>query len=489
MRLQRKKKPRTQGQSEKSFIQPKLKVGQPGDKYEIEADNVADKVVNRTSSGAEGVIQQKEGSEEEIQQKPLASSITPLIQTSMFRDKNEGAVQKQEEEEPVQMMEEDEAVQKQEEEEAVQAMEEKEPVQKQEEEEAVQAKCDACENEESVQKMGKEEEVQTKSNPNANPSNKVEQSSIESRLQSSKGKGKPISGEAKREMESGFGADFSNVTIHTDSNAVQMSQELGAQAFTHGNDVYFNNGKYHPDSKAGKHLLAHELTHTIQQSGMVHKSIIENQSEDLQAERFKGNFRLEQAHDHIKFIRKGSKGLHVEKLQKGLMNIGFALPKFGADGDFGNETERAVIGFQNEYNLQVDGVVGEETMGTLDDLYSGKSLTSSCCVEAFRLPQLNLPFKTTNGEMLSKKTFCTKGSFKITSLANWIKPHISKHYRLSIVAIQDGNVHKPIRRYDIGKSETQFFKVATQDCMFFKVFIEAFDPSTSPELKGSISLF
>jgi Domain of unknown function (DUF4157) len=42
---------------------------------------------------------------------------------------------------------------------------------------------------------------------------------------------------------------------------------LGAQAFTNGNDIYFNNGKYNPNSKDGKHLLAHELTHTVQQSG------------------------------------------------------------------------------------------------------------------------------------------------------------------------------------------------------------------------------
>ncbi|WP_298547904.1 DUF4157 domain-containing protein [uncultured Aquimarina sp.] len=282
MRLQRKKKTRTQTQAEGAFIQPKLKVGQPGDKYEVEADTMADKVVSKTSSNSEGAIQKKGTSEEEVQQKPLASSITPLVQTSMFKDKNEGAVQKMEEEEPVQAMEEEEPVQKQEEEEAVQemeeeesvqameeeesvqAMEEEESVQAMEEEESVQAKCDECENEESVQKMGEEEEVQTKSKSN---------SPIESKLKNSKGKGNPISGDTKNEMESGFGADFSNVNIHTDANAIQMSQELGAQAFTHGNDVYFNKGKYNPNSKSGKHLLAHELTHTVQQSGMVNKKI------------------------------------------------------------------------------------------------------------------------------------------------------------------------------------------------------------------------
>ena len=69
------------------------------------------------------------------------------------------------------------------------------------------------------------------------------------------------------QMQSGFGADFSQVRIHTDSNAVQLSKDLGAQAFTHGNDIYFNEGKYNPSSTSGQHLLAHELTHTIQQGG------------------------------------------------------------------------------------------------------------------------------------------------------------------------------------------------------------------------------
>ncbi len=51
-----------------------------------------------------------------------------------------------------------------------------------------------------------------------------------------------------------------------------MSSALGAQAFTHGNDIYFNDGKYQPESSKGKHLLAHELTHTVQQGAAVKRS-------------------------------------------------------------------------------------------------------------------------------------------------------------------------------------------------------------------------
>jgi len=74
-------------------------------------------------------------------------------------------------------------------------------------------------------------------------------------------------------MENRFGTDFSEVKIHTGSQAIQMSRELNAQAFTVGNDIYFNEGKYNPSSDAGKHLLAHELTHTVQQNGGIGRKI------------------------------------------------------------------------------------------------------------------------------------------------------------------------------------------------------------------------
>ncbi|MEM6254100.1 MAG: DUF4157 domain-containing protein [Cyanobacteria bacterium P01_D01_bin.156] len=92
-------------------------------------------------------------------------------------------------------------------------------------------------------------------------------STIESRLQSSKGGGQPLSNNTRDFMESRFGNDFGGVRVHTNAEAVQMNQNLKAQAFTHGNDIYFNSGKYNPESTGGKRLLAHELTHTIQQTG------------------------------------------------------------------------------------------------------------------------------------------------------------------------------------------------------------------------------
>ncbi len=89
--------------------------------------------------------------------------------------------------------------------------------------------------------------------------------SIESRLSNSKGGGSPLPDEVRSFMEPRFGADFSSVRVHTDSTAVQMNKDLGAQAFAHGSDIYYGAGK----SPGKNELTAHELTHTVQQGGAV----------------------------------------------------------------------------------------------------------------------------------------------------------------------------------------------------------------------------
>ncbi|MDJ1175254.1 eCIS core domain-containing protein [Roseofilum capinflatum] len=91
--------------------------------------------------------------------------------------------------------------------------------------------------------------------------------SVEKRIQLKRGKGQPLPDRTRSFMEDRFGNDFSQVRVHTDSTAVQLSQDLKAKAFTHGHDIYFNSGQYNPSSTGGKRLLAHELTHTIQQKG------------------------------------------------------------------------------------------------------------------------------------------------------------------------------------------------------------------------------
>ncbi|WP_428223898.1 DUF4157 domain-containing protein [Flavobacterium sp.] len=140
---------------------------------------------------------------------------------------------------------------------------------------AVQRKCAACEEEEKVRRKPLAEHItpliQRHSLATADAS--TASPHVESKINNSRGGGSLMDSGTRNFMESRFGTDFSDVRIHTGSEAIQMSRELNAQAFTVGNDIYFNQGKYSPTTDVGKHLLAHELTHTIQQSGKVERKI------------------------------------------------------------------------------------------------------------------------------------------------------------------------------------------------------------------------
>ena len=74
-------------------------------------------------------------------------------------------------------------------------------------------------------------------------------------------------------MESRVETDLSAVRVHTGDYAAELSQQLNAQAFTVGNDIYFNSGKFSPGSDDGKQLLAHELVHTIQQGAGISRKV------------------------------------------------------------------------------------------------------------------------------------------------------------------------------------------------------------------------
>ncbi len=87
---------------------------------------------------------------------------------------------------------------------------------------------------------------------------------FESQLRSG-GSGNPLPASTRAFMEPRFGADFGGVRLHTGSNAAQLNRTISAQAFTHGSDIYLGEGNNNLESTTGKQLLAHELTHTIQQ--------------------------------------------------------------------------------------------------------------------------------------------------------------------------------------------------------------------------------
>ncbi len=197
-------------------IQPKLTVGAPDDPYEKEADAVEDKVMRMPE---QSFVQHKCAQcerEENIQRKPEEAENVQLKRNAATN--------------------------------------------------FIQRKCAACEGEEKekIHRKPLSESItpfiQTKTE-NSVPVNPAVSQSIES----SKGTGTSLNRDTHSFMSSRFGNDFSNVKVHTDNEAVQLSRELNAKAFTVGNDVYFNEGQYQPYSDSGKQLLAHELTHVIQQ--------------------------------------------------------------------------------------------------------------------------------------------------------------------------------------------------------------------------------
>ncbi len=296
-------------------IQPKLTVGAPNDQYEQEADRVADQVMampdTQPSVQREGLPEEEEAlqtkalghsiqreampdEEEDLQTKPLAATITPLVQREALPEEEEvqakalghsiqrealpeedeelqtkplgGSIQREalpdEEEEP-QTKPLDHSIQRE-------AMPDEEELQAKPLSHSIQREALLDEDEElqtkplghSIQReaMPEEEEIQTKRSPT--PHSLLPTPSLESRLSSSQGGGSPLPHEVRSFMEPRFGANFSQVRVHTGSDSVQMNRDLSAQAFTHKQDVYFGAGK----APAKDALTAHELTHVVQQN-------------------------------------------------------------------------------------------------------------------------------------------------------------------------------------------------------------------------------
>ncbi len=196
-------------------MQAKLTVGAPNDVYEQEADRVAAQVLSMPDSATQQPIQRERvPGEETVQTKPLAATITPLVQ----RDAMPEAEDKKEEDGNI-----------------------------------AQAKL--------IQRDAmSEEELQRKPSLQRAADGSLQTgNNLESQLNSSQGGGAPLPEAVRSFMEPRFGADFTGVRVHTGSESVQMNRELNAQAFTHKQDVYFGAGKA-PGNDA---LTAHELTQIL----------------------------------------------------------------------------------------------------------------------------------------------------------------------------------------------------------------------------------
>ncbi|MBL7701140.1 MAG: DUF4157 domain-containing protein [Ferruginibacter sp.] len=240
---------------------------------------------------------------------------------------------------------------------------------KKEEEKKVQKKEDKKEEEKVMKKEEKKEEDKVKKKEGAATSSNTA-TTASNYIGSINGKGQSMTASVQSFYENRIGADFSDVKIHTGKEAAESAKDINAQAYAYGNHIVFNEGKYQPETCEGKHLLAHELTHVVQQNAAGELiSRAPDDGHDLTSSLLSGDTELEKCFDNEIIIRPFSKGGHVKKLQQGLMALGIPLPRFKDDGDYGSETIKGVRTFQEKAQMDTsewDGIVGRKTIGLMD---------------------------------------------------------------------------------------------------------------------------
>jgi hypothetical protein len=128
----------------------------------------------------------------------------------------------------------------------------------------IQRLCAECEEEVQRQPVDDEEEVRMKRASGATPEIAP---GLQTRISGLCSGGQPLSPALRGFFEPRFGHDFSQVHLHHGSQAGEAARALGARAYTLGQDVVFGQGQYRPESNQGRRLIAHELTHVIQQAG------------------------------------------------------------------------------------------------------------------------------------------------------------------------------------------------------------------------------
>jgi len=187
--------------------------------------------------------------------------------------------------------------------------------------------------------------------------------------------------EATREfMEPRFGHDFSQVRVHTGMQAAVSASSLRARAYTVGKNLVFGAGQYAPGTSAGRNLLAHELTHVVQQSGVSRLrgcgNVIRRTPEDEEAApatltnaRFTGNRVLEAILNGriaaLSSAHNGRRGA-VSRVQQALVALGFELPMHRADGSFGGETTEAIRQFRARHGPSEGDQMDGPTLAVLD---------------------------------------------------------------------------------------------------------------------------
>ena len=194
-------------EEEKESIQTKLKISQPGDKYEQEADRVAEQVTRISKPKEQRQPEEEEEEEEEVGEEfihPKPQQITSLIQRQI-------------------------------------------------------------EGEEEEEKEEDREKNSLQAKKIINGTSRIKPG-IETQIHASRKNGQPLPKSARLFFEPRFGSNFKSVRVHTDTKADTLNRALNARAFTVGQDIFFRQGEYNPAIPGKRKLLAHELTHVVQQN-------------------------------------------------------------------------------------------------------------------------------------------------------------------------------------------------------------------------------
>lgn len=226
--------------SQSLVIQPKLTIGAPNDKYEQEADRVAAKVVQQLNA-------------------PKVTPSVPMhsIQRETLPDEDEELQMK-----PSTLQR----------------------AESTDEEEEIQAKFDSSARSSidrphisdlqlkslptTVQREAIEDEDLRLKTTRSNDSVDGEPSTnLESAINTARGGGQPLDSKLQKQMGQAMETDFNGVKIHTGTQADSLNRSLHSKAFTTKQDIFFRRGEYNPESRAGQELIAHELTHVVQQQG------------------------------------------------------------------------------------------------------------------------------------------------------------------------------------------------------------------------------
>lgn len=106
---------------------------------------------------------------------------------------------------------------------------------------------------------------------------------FEGELARASGGGRPLPADLRQRVEPVYGASFEGVRVHAGADSAALAESIQAKAFTHGRDIHFNAGEYNPDSSVGQRLIAHELTHVVQQ-GAASETPVQRAQEDAPAD-------------------------------------------------------------------------------------------------------------------------------------------------------------------------------------------------------------